>query len=224
MSRDAQCSKGVKLRLNKHFALFLCLAASFACADDPVSVKFNPSTQAIAIDVGGGQVKHCGLARKIEHAAPHFNWNKKVVILTDVDFVRVRDVQVCSGGSVVPSHIPQKVGFLVDVNQEHNVYLALDLVGVTPMAFTATVARLGETRSVLSAPGIYSEKKGDEKMKEEAFSHVMSTPGRISPDGRYVSADGTMDCRAGSYPGVWDLTLKKPVTRDDGCEELFPEK
>ena len=88
----------------------------------------------------------------------------------------------------------KKVGFLVDVNPEHKVYLALDLVGFSPMAFTATVARLGETRSILSAPGIFSDRKGDEKIKEESFGYVDANPGRISPNGRYVIADGSMDC------------------------------
>ena len=56
----------------------------------------------------------------MEHADPHFNWNKKVVILTGVDFVRIHGVQGCPRGNTVPSHIPQKVGFLIDVNTEHN--------------------------------------------------------------------------------------------------------
>lgn len=124
-------------------------------------------------------------------------------------------------GRVEPSHIPGKVGFVVDVNSKRKIYLALDLVGVSPMAFTATVAKLGEIRSILNAPGIFSEEKGGQKIKEEAFGYIESTPGRISQGGRYVSADGSMDCRAEAYPGVWDLILKKNIKRQDGCESLF---
>ena len=187
-------------------------------------VTFDSSSNVISIDAGSFAAKRCALAKKLEHVAPRFNWNKNIVILTDVDFVTVRNVEACAGGSVEPSHIPKNAGFLVDVNPKHDVYLALDLVGVSPMAFTATVARLGDTQSLLSAPGIFSDKKGDEKVKEEAFGYVDATPGRISPDGRYVSADGSMDCRSDAYPGVWDLRLKKKVTKETGCDALFEEK
>lgn len=206
---------------------FLIFSLSFgfnAFADDARPVIFDSSSNVISIDFGNSTARRCALSKKLKHVVPRFNWNKTIVILTDVDFVKVRDVEACAGGSVEPSRIPKKVGFLVDVNPEHKVYLALDLVGVSPMAFTATVARLGDTQSMLSAPGIFSDKKGDEKVKEEAFGYVDATPGRISPDGRYVSADGSMDCRSDAYPGVWDLRLKKKVTKETGCDALFEEK
>lgn len=125
-------------------------------------------------------------------------------------------------GRVEPSHIPGKVGFVVDVNPKRKIYLALDLVGVSPMAFTATVAKLGEIRSILNAPGIFSEEKGGAKNQGGSlWLYRVDPPGRISQGGRYVSADGSMDCRAEAYPGVWDLILKKNIKRQDGCESLF---
>lgn len=69
--------------------------------------------------------------------------------------------------------------------------------------------------------GSLVKKRGGQKIKEEAFGYIESTPGRISQGGRYVSADGSMDCRAEAYPGVWDLILKKNIKRQDGCESLF---
>lgn len=201
--------------------MFLLLFGVNAFADATGSVKFDASSNIISIESGSSIGKRCTLSKTLKHVVPHFNWNKTIIILTDVDFVAVRDVEACSRGRVNPLQIPKKVGFLVDVNLEHKVYLALDIVGVSPMTFTATVARLGETRSILSAPGIYSDKKTDEKIKEESFVYVEDDPGRISPNGRFVSADGSMDCRPDTYPGVWDLTLKKNVTNESGCDALF---
>ena len=212
------------MNIRIYFLLFLLSFGLNAFADDSRPVTFDSSSNVISIDVGNSPSRRCPLSKKLKNVAPRFNWNKNIVILTDVDFVKVRDVEACAGGRVEPYHIPKKVGFLVDVNPEHDIYLALDLVGVSPMAFTATVARLGDTHSILSAPGIFSDKKGDEKVKEEAFGYVDATPGRISPDGRYVSADGSMDCRSDAYPGVWDLRLKKKITKEAGCDALFEEK
>lgn len=209
------------MNIGKYICVSLWFVAFHVFADDVDFVRFDASANAIVINGAPVGVKHCSLAKRLTHVAPRLNWDKNVIILTDVDFVNVSDVRTCSGGSVEPSHIPRKVGFVVDVNPKRKIYLALDLVSVSPMAFTATVAKLGETRSILSAPGIFSEKMGDKKVKEEAFGYLESTPGRISPNGRYVSADGSMDCRAGAYPGVWDLDLGKNITREDGCEALF---
>lgn len=202
------------------FPFFLFFACN-AFADNAATVAFDSSTNVVSINVNGANVGRCALSEKLAHVAPRFNWNKRIIILTAVDFISVRDIKNCDRGSVEPSHIPKKVGFLVDVNPKYNIYLALDFVGVSPMAFTATVSRLGERRSVLNLPGIFSQEKGDKKVMEESFGYLESTPGRISPDGRYVSADGTMDCGPNAYPGVWDLLLRKKVTRDDGCATLF---
>lgn len=190
-------------------------------AGEDESVVFDPKANAVVVNINSGSAKRCVLSTRLEHVVPRLNWNKRIIILTDIDFVSVHDIQTCAGGNATPSHIPRKVGFVVDVNPEHNVYLALDLVGVSPMAFTATIARLGETHSILSAPGIYSQKISDEKVKEESFGYVDATPGRISRNGRYVSADGSMDCRPDAYPGVWDLKLRRKITRESGCDGLF---
>lgn len=192
-----------------------------AVANPVTAVAFDASTNAVSVDGGGQGVSRCILSKKLTHVAPRFNWNKSIIILTDVDFVTVDDVRTCFGGSVQPSKIPAKVGFLVDVNPRYEIYLALDVVAVSPMAFSATVARLGATRSVLNAPGIFSWGKGEEQVKKEAFGYSDSTPGRISPNGRYVSADGMMDCSPNAYPGVWDLLLRKNVVSEDRCDDLF---
>jgi hypothetical protein len=185
------------------------------------AVAFDSSTNSVSVHAGGRAASRCFLSKKLAHVAPRFNWNKSIIILTDIDFVTLDDVQTCSGGSAQPSEIPKKVGFLVDVNPRYGIYLALDVVAVSPMAFSATVARLGTTHSLLNAPGIFSWKKSEERVKEEAFGYVESTSGRISSNGRYVSADGTMDCTSNAYPGVWDLLLRKNVISEDGCDDLF---
>ena len=112
----------------------------------------------------------------------------------------------------------------MDVNPEHEIYLALDFVGTSPMTFSATVARLNKTSSVLNAPGILSSDKSEERIKEESFGYVEAIPGRISPNGRYVSADGSMSCGPNAYPGVWDLLSKKNVINEKGCDALFEKK
>src|SRR5690349_20392669 len=129
-----------------------------AFAGENKSVAFDPVANAVVINIDNASEKRCVLSTRLEHVVPRLNWNKKIIILTDIDFVRVNHVNTWAGGSATPMHSPRKVGFVVDVNPEHNVYLALDLVGVSPMAFTATIARLGETHSILSAPGIYNAK------------------------------------------------------------------
>lgn len=190
-------------------------------ADPAPTVAFDPSTNVVSVDVGGKNASRCSLSQKLAHVAPRFNWNKSVIILTDIDFVTVQDIQTCAGGRVRSSRIPKTVGFLVDVNPRYGIYLALDIEAVSPMAFSATVARLGATHSVLDAPGIFNREKGEERVKEEAFGYADSTPGRISSNGRYVSADGTMDCTSNAYPGVWDLLLRKNVISEEGCDDLF---
>lgn len=97
-------------------------------------------------------------------------------------------------GRVEPSHIPGKVGFVVDVNPKRKIYLALDLVGVSPMAFTATVAKLGEIRSILNAPGIFSEEKGGKKSRRKPLA-ISSRPrvayhrvvGTLAPMDRWIA-------------------------------------
>jgi len=203
------------------FLLLFSLNTYSAVAE---SVTFDSSSNIVSIKSGSSTERRCALFKELKDVAPRFNWNKTIVILTDVDFVTTRDVEVCSHGSVDPSHIPHKVGFLVDVNPEYKVYLALDVAGVSPMTFIATVARLGETRSMLSVPGVFSDRKADEKIKEESFSYVETNSGRISPNGRYVSADGSMSCGPDAYPGVWDLLLKKNVISEARCDTLFEDK
>lgn len=113
------------------------------------------------------------------------------------------------------------MGFVVDVNLKKKIYLALDVVTAGTFSYAATVSNLGDRRPLANFPGMYNPEKSMEKIQEEGFGYDESSLGRISPNGRYVSADGSMACDISAHPGVWDLQRKQKVVRADGCEKLF---
>ncbi|MEX3846297.1 hypothetical protein [Paraburkholderia sp. BR10882] len=190
-------------------------------AQDLDSVRYVASTGTIVLIDSQHAEKQCRIEPKMNDAAPLFNWNKTVVILGSVEYVPVDSLVACAGGVTAVRRIPAKVGAVADVNTAKNLYLALDVVSTTPETYTATVAHLGSTRPVADFPGMYGVAKGKSRVEKESFSYDESSLGRISPDGRYVSADGSMLCGDDSYPGVWDLERKQKVIREDGCESLF---
>ncbi|MGF6244193.1 hypothetical protein P3T42_005958 [Paraburkholderia sp. GAS38] len=203
------------------FSLLACASSISAHADQLASVKYVDSSHSVALIDANNSATQCALDRQIKNISPHLNWNKQVILLSDVDYVSVADVLACRGGKVSASRIPARVGFVVDVNLKRNIYLSLDAVSAGPLTFAATVARLGKTTPLADFQGMYMPEKRFEKIQEEGFDYDDSMPGRISPDGRYVSANGSMDCTDDSYPGIWDLQTRKKVVRPDGCEQLF---
>ena len=90
--------------------VFLLLFNLNAYSDVAESVTFDSSSNIVSIKSGSSTERRCALSKALRHVAPRFNWNKTIVILTDVDFVTVRDVEACSQSSVDPSHIRKKGG------------------------------------------------------------------------------------------------------------------
>lgn len=203
--------------------VLLCLSApSAVLADEYVSVQYDAPDSVIVLNKTDGTSQQCVLTRKLEDAAPKFNWNQRVILLNNTDYVSVDAIQQCAGGKASPSSIPEHVGFVVDVNLEKKLYLSLDFVSVGVVTYAATVAKLGSKRPLGNFPGEYTVRKSVARLQEEGITYMDSSPGRISVDGRYVSADGSMECATYSHPGVWDLRTGKRVIRTDGCENLFP--
>ncbi|HKR42628.1 MAG TPA: hypothetical protein VJU59_23635 [Paraburkholderia sp.] len=202
-----------------HLAAVLALATFNAQAQGSNSLRYDSATGVLVIAVGQHAEKRCMIEPRVKGSSPQFNWNDTIVILASREYVSVDSIVSCNNGVAPVRRIPAKAGFVVDVNLAKGIYLALDIFGTTPMSFSATVARLDSTRPVADFPGMYSASKSKRTIEEEAFTY--SGGGSISEDGRYVSADGTMQCTAESYPGVWDLVRKQRVVREDGCESLF---
>jgi hypothetical protein len=199
-------------------------AAAFSVhAHEFESVRYVATSSTVVLADAQHAERQCRVEPKVEDSAALFNWDKTIVILGSREYVPVDALVACNGGVVTVEHIPAKVGAVADVNVAKNLYLALDLVSVSPYSYTATVAHLGSTRPIADFPGMYGATKGRSRIEKEAFIYDESTPARISPDGRYVSVDGSMQCGVDSYPGVWDLGRKQKVVRGDGCESLFEE-
>ncbi|MBB3262125.1 hypothetical protein F4827_007005 [Paraburkholderia bannensis] len=163
----------------------------------------------------------CRLNTQLENATPVFNWNKTIVTLGNVEYVSVRSVTRCAGGVVQIERIPDKAGTVTDVNVASGLYLSVAVVNSSPLTYTALVAKLGSREPVANFAGMYSTAKSSSRVLKESFTYLDSRPGRISPDGRYVSVDGSMQCTPEAYPGVWDLKRKQKVVRENGCESLF---
>jgi hypothetical protein len=202
-------------------ALLVIATPALTQAADLVSTKYDAQNNAITLTGSDGSSKTCALTERLREITPKLNWNHQVVLLTDTAFVSVSDVTACSGGKVAPSSIPKDVGFVVDVNLQERLYLALDAVSAGPISYAATVAKLGSSRPIGHFPGEYGRAKSMSELQREGFGYSETNPGRISSDGRYVSADGSMECAIYSHPGVWDLQTGKQIVKNEGCQGLF---
>jgi hypothetical protein len=156
------------------------------------------------------------------------NYEETALILTDVDYLPVNKLQNCEEVSLKSSHIPDKSGFLVDINLQYGIYLALDTVYTSPFAYAAIVAKLSSRKLLVNLPGAYLPRASLKQLQKNAFQYNEETDSpRISLNGRYVSASGSINC--GGHPGVWDLKTKRAVTfpdvsqseRKEQCEALF---
>lgn len=202
-------------------AAALAAAALPVFAQTPESVRYVPATGVLLISQADHAVAQCRLNTWLENATPAFNWNKTIVTLGNVEYVSVRSVMRCAGGVVQIERIPDKAGTVTDVNVASGLYLSVAVVNASPLTYTALVAKLGSREPVANFPGMYNSEKSSSRVLKESFTYLDSRPGRISPDGRYVSVDGSMRCTAEVYPGVWDLKRKQKVVRENGCESLF---
>jgi hypothetical protein len=202
-------------------AAALAASALPVFAQTPDAVRYFPANGMLLITKADHTEAQCRLNTQLENATPVFNWNKTIVTLGNVEYVSVRSVTRCAGGVVQIERIPDKAGTVTDVNVASGLYLSVAVANSSPLTYTALVAKLGSREPVASFPGMYSAAKSSSDVLKESFTYVDSRPGRISPDGRYVSVDGSMRCTPEVYPGVWDLKRKQKVVRENGCESLF---
>lgn len=192
-----------------------------AHAQTPDSVRYIPANGMLVITDADHTEKQCRINAALENATPAFNWNKTIITLGNVEYVSVTSVINCAGGVAPIERIPDKAGTVTDVNIASGLYLSVAVVSSSPLAYTALVAKLGSREPVANFPGMYSAAKSTSRVLKESFIYLDSRPGRISPDGRYVSVDGSMRCTREAYPGVWDLKRRQKVVRETGCESLF---
>jgi hypothetical protein len=209
------------LRNYKWWATALAAVTVQAYAQAPDSVQYAAATGTLVITNADHTQKQCRINTELESATPVFNWNKTIVTLGNVEYVSVASVINCVGGIAPIQRIPDNAGTVTDVNIASGLYLSVAVVNSSPLTYTALVAKLGSRQPVANFPGMYSTAKSTSRVLKESFTYLDSRPGRISPDGRYVSADGSMRCTPEAYPGVWDLKRKQKVVRENGCESLF---
>jgi hypothetical protein len=135
-----------------------------------------------------------------------------------------QDLINCQAGHAVHVFsIPSNVGVLSDINILKNIYVALDFISTQPVAYLATVARVGSSRNLVSINGAYLAGKRIGDLRKSAFgSSGEAGASIISPDGRFVAPDGHIDCTEDAYPGVWDIQKNRRVkTTDDACVAFF---
>ncbi|HEY4353613.1 MAG TPA: hypothetical protein VGN31_20470 [Paraburkholderia sp.] len=159
--------------------------------------------------------------------APRFavqSYDKSAIIVSETGYVLRQDLINCQAGHAVHVFsIPSNVGVLSDINILKNIYVALDFISTQPVAYLATVARVGSSRNLVSINGAYLAGKRIGDLRKSAFgSSGEAGASIISPDGRFVAPDGHIDCTEDAYPGVWDIQKNRRVkTTDDACVAFF---
>lgn len=180
------------------------------------------SYEVVGASVKVGESKVCLLDREPRYAIESFD--KSAVMLSETDYVDRRELDHCRTGEAVRVlSISSGVGVLSDINISKGVYVALDFVDVRPFAYLATVAHVGSSKNLVSVKGSYVAGRKISELRGAAFnSGGEAGTSIISPDGRYVSPNGEMDCSKTSYPGVWDIkNNRRVVVEDDVCTALF---
>ena len=177
----------------------------------------------------GAEQKTCMLQIKAQKA--QLSYDGSAVILSDVEFVPTSSLGTCGSKALTALKIASNVGSLVDVNVSKKLYLTLDIISTSPLAFLATVGKFGSTRNLVTLPGAYVQGRSLPKLQEQGFAYNpdihMDRP-RISPNGQYVSPGGAPDCSRNAYPGVWDIARNKHVVckgtrleHQAACDALF---
>lgn len=152
------------------------------------------------------------------------SFDKSAVMVSETGYVQKQDLTTCQAGRAVHVlSIPSNVGVLSDINLSRDIYVALDFVSVRPLAYLATVARIGTSQNLVSIRGAYISGRKLRELRESAFGGSGEAgTAIISPNGRYVAPTGEMDCSQDAYPGVWDVQgNRRVVATDDACAALF---
>lgn len=152
------------------------------------------------------------------------SYDKSAVMVSETGYVLRQDLLHCQGEHAIHVFsIPSNVGVLSDINISKGIYVALDFISTQPMAYLATVARVGSSRNIVSIDGAYLAGKKLRDLQKFGFgSSGDAGTSIISPDGRFVAPDGQIDCAEDAYPGVWDIRRNRRVkATDNACNALF---
>ncbi|MBN3566994.1 hypothetical protein [Burkholderia cenocepacia] len=196
------------------FALVLTYAANHVYAGGAYEV--------VGTSLKIGDSKICLLDRKARYAIESFD--RSAIMLSETTYVDKHQLDQCQTGVAVHVlSIPTRVGVLSDINISKGIYVALDFVDVRPFLYLATVARVGNSKNIVSLKGAYVVGKKISELRRAAFnSSGEAGASIISPDGRYVAPTGEIDCSKTSYPGVWDIkNNRRVVVENDVCAALF---
>ena len=207
-------------------------AVDFTYSGKTYTAKFERETAVVTV-TGQSQLLQCVLLDskgqgKVKNM-PHFwlNYEQTAFILADVEYLAIEDLMLCSKSTKVRT-VPEGAGGIADINLKHGVYVALDIVSDRPSQYLATVAKIDSIKPLILLPGAYYSQQSINKLRRYAFTY--SDQAKISPDGRYVAVNGSIDCQSAATVGVWDLLTKKRVIlkpkseKDDvvqRCQALF---
>lgn len=173
-----------------------------------------------------GRTRTCQVEAEIAKAVISFD--ESALIVSHDSYIPIEEIRDCGEQSITPKNIPPKSGILSDINLSHNIYIALLPVSTEPLSYLATVSNIQSDKNLISLPGAYVEGSSEEDQLQSAF--VYSDDGeslsKIAKNGRYVSADGEIECSEDAYPGVWDILDNKKVvflgnSSEKQCRELF---
>lgn len=184
----------------------------------------------IAVRGTDGKNKNCKLNGEVSRAILSFD--RTVLIVSENGYLKVTDLQNCDENiKILIKFIPRRTGTLVDFNSLTKTYISLIFVAVQPLSYVAYIGKLGLDKNLVTLPGTFGINKKIRKVQQEAFpySDDFAYRPKISPNGRYATPDGDVDCSPQSYPGVWDIEKNKKVIFSQTsasvaeCEALFDE-
>lgn len=153
--------------------------------------------------------------------------NKAVIFYSSNRFLFVNEAKKCIGGTVLLHESPDPnadVNIVQDINFNNSLYLSLSLEDKD--SWSAIIAKFNTENSLIKESGFLKNNNA----LGDGFQITGLGQGKISLNGEYVAPNG-VGCTADSYPGVWDIKLKKKVIIqspdssmdeiDKKCEDLF---
>jgi hypothetical protein len=181
-----------------------------------LSLSLDSDPHVLVVKQEGIPEKKCHFREKLDE--PVLSGDGKAIIVASNKYVLLSDVQGCDEKQISMFSTPASAGELKDVNIDAKIYLALDFVSTQPFTYLATVAHFGSEKNIIGLPGAYISGVPVNRLQKNSFSYTLQP--RISRDGRYVSSDGEINCKADSYPGVWDLKTKKRLVIQSAGSDL----
>jgi hypothetical protein len=198
------------------FVIFLCRGIDGASAETVYEVSND------FIRITDGNNSHtCKLDERPLYAVE--SYDETAIIISERGYIKRQQLNNCEDSIVHVSSIPEGVGFLSDINIGKDIYISLDLIGVRPPRYLATIARIGSDNSLVSIHGVYKRRVGISRLRKYGFPSLgQAGASTISIDGAYVAPNGVIDCSDVAYPGVWDIRRNGRVTTDEkSCAKLF---